>query len=751
MASRAQPTPLSEWWRTVDRLTLAALGALMLGGIVLCLAASPPVAARLGLDPFHFVNRQVFFLVPAAAVLVATSFLPPREIRRFALIVFMVSLMLVAATPYFGAEIKGARRWLVILGVNVQPSEFLKPAFVILIAWLFGESGKRPEMPANTVALVLLVAVIGLLVLQPDFGQTMLITLVWGALFYMAGMRFIWMVGLGATAAIGLTTAFYTVPHVAQRINRFLDPSSGDTFNIDIATESFVRGGWFGRGPGEGTIKRILRRPYRFRVRRGRGGIRRRALPQSRGIVRLHRDPRAHQGDAQQRPVHPFCRRRAGDPVRTAVDHQHGGESAPDAGQGHDVAVRLLWRLVTDLARLWHGHADRVDTRAPARPFVRGHAARPENRLMPEPDRAPVLLAAGGTGGHLFPAEALAAALTRHGFMVHLATDRRAARYGEAFAEEAVHVIASATLRARNPIAMARTGAMLGRGFLQALALIGRLKPAAVVGFGGYPTIPPVLAAVWRGVPTVIHDANAVIGRANRFLAPRVTAIATTFPDVFRNHPELAAKAKLTGNPVRPAVVAAASTPYPASDKRLRVLVVGGSQGARILADVVPVAIGRLGTDLRMRLSVVQQAREEDLDRVRNAYASLAVTAEVAPFFSDLPARMAASHLVVSRSGASTVAELAAIGRPAILIPLPHALDQDQLANAGVLEVAGGAIRVVQKDFTPRRLAADIAALAESGPRLAAMAAAARSLGRLDAADQLAALVLNVAGIGPRT
>ena len=258
MASRAQPTPLSEWWRTVDRLTLAALGGLMLGGIVLCLAASPPVAARLGLDPFHFVNRQVFFLVPAAAVLVATSFLAPREIRQLALVVFVVSLILVAATPYFGAEIKGAKRWLVILGVNVQPSEFLKPAFVILIAWLFGESGRRPEMPANTIALVLLVVVISLLVLQPDFGQTMLITLVWGALFYMAGMRFIWMVGLGATAAVGLTAAFYTVPHVAKRINRFLDPASGDTFNIDIATESFVRGGWFGRGPGEGTIKRIL-------------------------------------------------------------------------------------------------------------------------------------------------------------------------------------------------------------------------------------------------------------------------------------------------------------------------------------------------------------------------------------------------------------------------------------------------------------------------------------------------------------
>jgi cell division protein FtsW len=258
MGSRAQSTAFNEWWWTVDRLTLAALGALMLGGIVLCLAASPPVAARIGLDPFHFVDRQVLFLIPAAIVLIAASFLSPREVRQISLVVFIVSLVLVAATPHFGAEIKGARRWLVILGVNVQPSEFLKPAFVILIAWLFGESAKRPEMPANLIALALLILVVALLVLQPDFGQTMLIVLVWGALFYMAGMRFIWVAGLAATASVGLVAAFYTVPHVAQRIRGFLDPASGDTFNVDIATESFVRGGWFGRGPGEGTIKRIL-------------------------------------------------------------------------------------------------------------------------------------------------------------------------------------------------------------------------------------------------------------------------------------------------------------------------------------------------------------------------------------------------------------------------------------------------------------------------------------------------------------
>ncbi len=258
MASRAQPTPFSEWWWTVDRPTLAALCALMLAGIVLCLAASPPVAARIGLDPFHFVNRQILFLIPAFAVMIATSFLSPHDIRKVALIVFVVSLILMAATPYFGAEIKGARRWLVILGVNIQPSEFMKPAFVVLIAWLFGETSTRPEMPANSIALALLIIVVALLVAQPDFGQTMLVSLVWGALFYMAGMRLIWVMGLAGAAGVGLTVAFFTVPHVAQRINRFIDPASGDTFNVDLATESFLRGGWFGRGPGEGTIKRIL-------------------------------------------------------------------------------------------------------------------------------------------------------------------------------------------------------------------------------------------------------------------------------------------------------------------------------------------------------------------------------------------------------------------------------------------------------------------------------------------------------------
>lgn len=258
MVSRVERTPFADWWWTVDRLLIAALIALMLAGIILSLAASPPVANRLGLDAFYFVHRHVLYLLPAIAVMLGVSFLSPRWIRRIALVVFFVSLALTAATLFFGAEVKGARRWLIIAGVNVQPSEFVKPAFVILISWLFAESARKPDVPANSFAVILLISVISVLVMQPDFGQTLLIALVFGALFFMAGMRFIWVLVLGALATGGGAIAYHTVPHVAKRIKRFIDPASGDTFQVDTAVESFIRGGWFGRGPGEGTVKRIL-------------------------------------------------------------------------------------------------------------------------------------------------------------------------------------------------------------------------------------------------------------------------------------------------------------------------------------------------------------------------------------------------------------------------------------------------------------------------------------------------------------
>jgi len=361
-----------------------------------------------------------------------------------------------------------------------------------------------------------------------------------------------------------------------------------------------------------------------------------------------------------------------------------------------------------------------------------------------------VLVAAGGTGGHLFPAEALAEALGKRGVTVDLATDERATQYGKAFPARETHVIPSATIRGRDPISMGKTVLTLGFGAMRALRVLRRVRPAAVVGFGGYPTLPPVLAATLRRIPTVIHDANAVMGRANKLLAPRVRAIATSFPGMTLDA-ALQSKATFTGNPIRPAVIAAAAQPYPPLDAAgsINLLVTGGSQGARVMSDIVPPAVEAMTPALRARLAIVQQARGEDETRVREVYTRLGVKAEVAPFFTDLPARIAAAHLIVSRSGASTVAELAAIGRPSILVPLPHALDQDQLANANVLAKAGGALVLKQDDFTPERLANEIAGLAADPARLAAMAAGAKSAGVLDAADRLADLVLRVANVIP--
>lgn len=357
----------------------------------------------------------------------------------------------------------------------------------------------------------------------------------------------------------------------------------------------------------------------------------------------------------------------------------------------------------------------------------------------------PILIAAGGTGGHLFPAQALAGALKQRGWQVHLATDHRAEAFGQDFPAEAVHTVRSGTM-SREPLALARGIVLMGYGIMQARKLVRDLQPEVAVGFGGYPTIPPMLAATWAGVPTVIHDQNAVLGRANRFLAPRVTRVAVSVEGVGGDQP-FAARVVVTGNPVRPAVVAASATPYPMrrADEPFRLLAFGGSQGARFLSEVVPAAVSLMTADIRQRLQIVQQCRPEDIDDVAAAYRKLKVAAELKPFFTDMPARIAASHLIVSRSGASTTAELAVIGRPAVMIPLPHALDQDQKANAMVLAQAGGGWLMEQRDLSPARLAGEIMRFVREPERLEKAAAAARSIGRSDAVDRLADLVEQVA------
>ncbi len=259
MVSRAEPSLSGRWWWSIDRLILTALVALMVSGVVLLMAGGPPVAERLGLSTFHFVNRQAAYLVVAMVIFLGVSLMTPRQVRRAALLIYLGSLVMVVATLYFGVEVKGAKRWLTLgpLG-SVQPSEFLKPAFVVMAAWAFAEGTRRPDLPGTILALLLLPFTIVPLVLQPDFGQTMLVSLVWCGLFFVAGLHWFWVIGLGGVGAAGIFVAYELVPHVRARIERFMDKGSGDSFQVDTALESFAQGGWLGKGPGEGTVKRIL-------------------------------------------------------------------------------------------------------------------------------------------------------------------------------------------------------------------------------------------------------------------------------------------------------------------------------------------------------------------------------------------------------------------------------------------------------------------------------------------------------------
>ncbi|TIO09190.1 putative lipid II flippase FtsW [Mesorhizobium sp.] len=257
MQSRLDKSPVATWWWTVDRWFLAAFLSLMGLGIVLSFAASPAVAQRIGLDSFHFATRQIIFTIPALGVMLAVSFLESRQIRRMALVMLCIMLVLMVAVLYIGVEVKGARRWVSLAGVSIQPSEFLKPAFVVICAWLFAEHRRQPDIPGNLFAMLLLALVISLLVAQPDFGQTMLVLGTWGVMFFMAGLPWLWIIALGAVGIGGVFAAYTVFPHVAGRIDRFMT-GEGDTFQVDMGRDALINGGWFGVGPGEGTVKRVI-------------------------------------------------------------------------------------------------------------------------------------------------------------------------------------------------------------------------------------------------------------------------------------------------------------------------------------------------------------------------------------------------------------------------------------------------------------------------------------------------------------
>ena len=361
--------------------------------------------------------------------------------------------------------------------------------------------------------------------------------------------------------------------------------------------------------------------------------------------------------------------------------------------------------------------------------------------------RGPVVLTAGGTGGHVFPAESLAGELARRGVPLALVTDDRGRQWQGALADLPVHRVHAASPGAGGALNRVRNAAALGGGVMQSLALLGRLAPSAVIGFGGYASVPAMFAARLRRLPTLIHEQNAVLGRANRLVTGRQTTIATAFKAV-RHLGERDPRVRLVGNPVRDAVRALHDVPYraPAPDGDIRLVVIGGSQGAASFGVVIPEAIAALPDALRGRLKLAQQCRAEDLARVRAFYAERGIAADCQTFFSDFPARLAGAHLVVARAGASTVAELTTSGRPSVLVPFPHATEDHQRANARAIDEVGASILLPHERFTPDALRGHLETLFAAPERLAAMAAAARDAGRPDATQHLADLVVDLIG-----
>ncbi|MDH3231809.1 MAG: undecaprenyldiphospho-muramoylpentapeptide beta-N-acetylglucosaminyltransferase, partial [Alphaproteobacteria bacterium] len=364
----------------------------------------------------------------------------------------------------------------------------------------------------------------------------------------------------------------------------------------------------------------------------------------------------------------------------------------------------------------------------------------------------PIVLATGGTGGHVFPAQALARTLIGRGYRLVLVTDRRGSSYGGLLGDLETHRIRAAGISGRGLTARISAVLQLGLGLLQARRLLKQLRPRAVVGFGGYPSVPTMVAAAQLRFKTVIHEQNAVLGRANRVLAPRAGRIATAFDTVAMLQEADAARAVRTGNPVRPEIVAAAR-PYqpPGSAGAIEILVTGGSQGASIFADIIPAALAALPADLRSRLHVTQQCRGDDIDDVRDGYAASGIAAELATFITDIPERLARAHLVICRSGASTVAELAAAGRPAVMIPYPHAIDDHQRENAARLCDAGGGWQLPQSDATAAALCALIGGLLADPGKLTRAAACAARIGAPDATERLADVVCELIGDVPRS
>ena len=648
-------------------MLLTAVLLLMAAGVVITLAASPPVAERLGLDSFHFARRQLAYLVPAAMILIATSLLDERQARRASLWCLDRRHRAHGRGDHGRAGDQGrapldryrARS-------SIQPSEIVKPALVVMTAWLLSERARRPDMPGPLLAFVLFGIAVVLLVMQPDVGQTVVVVAVFAVMLFVYGIPWGMVGGLAALwrwrRLPSPTGRCRTCPRASTGSSV---PNEGDTFQIDTALQAFHNGGLFGTGPGGGVAKRTLPDAHsdfifsvvgeEFGLVAGAVLVGLFAFIVIRVLLRALNESEPFPVLALTGLVSVFGLQAV---INMAVNLSllpAKGLTLPFVSYGGSSLLSMAFTMGLILVfarRRPRAELPQTIVRATGREVM---ASRPRKGRS-----GTVVIAAGGTGGHLFPAQALAEELARRGYAVHLMTDHRVRDYGAKFPAEQIYDIPSATLALGQPWKLPLGSVNLVRGYNIARTILLYVKPVAIVGFGGYPSFPPVLAGVRLRVPTVIHEQNAVLGRANRAMSRFATAIASSFPTTANLNPALASKVVMTGNPVRTQVREVAGMPYekPAADRPFRLLVFGGSQGAKFFADIMPDTVAEMPAAMRRRLKITLQCRAEDVERVRKAFDRLAVSHEVKAFFSDLPKRIGEAQLVLCRSGASTIAEL---------------------------------------------------------------------------------------------
>ena len=680
---RSDTSALGRWFWEIDKVLLLLISVLIAIGLIAVAAASPAASQRYSGGNVHFHElyyfwRQLLWIAVGIPVMIWISTWTRERARRLSLVGAAFFFVLLIFVPVIGPEVNGARRWVNFGLGQVQPSEFLKPFFVVSMAWLLSLREADKSLPVYWISAVVTGGIAFLLMKQPDFGSTIIFCAVWVVMLALAGVSIRLLAALAVAGIIGVVLAYFFYDVATLRIDEFLF-GTGDTFQTDNAMRTLTAGGLFGMGPGGGTEQvRPARAAHRLHLLGDRRGVRADRLPRHRRALSRHRRARAGQAARRGQQLRDPRRRRAGDRVRAAGADQHDGQRPARPVQGHDPAVHQLRRLVDAGFVDRHGLAARLHSAQPVshaftlcREVERGEA-----------DHMNFVLAAGGTGGHMVPAHALAAELhgRRHGVL--LITDVRGARFPGLFENIPLHVLPAGRAWRRADQLAARTARCRQRPRRGQTAV-----PRAPARRGDrvrrLSGVPALLAASAMRIPTVLHEQNAVLGRVNRLLAGEAEAIATAYEQVERLKPKYARKAVLVGNPVREEIARLGELPFPPFDETapLKILVTGGSQGATVLGRVVPDGLGMLQTALRHRLQVVQQCRPEDIERVRAQYAELGIPAELLTYIEDMPEKLADAHLFIGRAGASTIAELTAAGRPAILIPYPAATDDHQITD----------------------------------------------------------------------